>query len=99
MHKFFLINWLLDVFTEKIISLDSLSFFLLRLYISEYTDLDKLVDRLAVSNKFESWQYCGNCHLLATNKILPNFGNQKIQHNTNCICKHDRYSIPMVSLN
>ena len=97
MHKFFLINWLLDVFTEKIISLDSLSFFLLRLYISEYTDIDKLVDRLAVSNKFESWQYCGNCHLLATNKILPHFGNQKIQHNTNCICKHDRYSIPMVS--
>ena len=81
-------------FIEKIISLESLSFFFTKtLYISEYTDLDKLVDRLAIYNQFESWQYCGNCHILATNKMLPNFGNQKIQHNTNCNCKHDRYSI------
>ena len=72
-------------------------FFTKTLYISEYTDLDRLVNRLGVYNQFESWQYCENCHLLATNKMLPNFGNQKIQHNTSCICKRNRYSIPMVS--
>ena len=85
---------------KSIILLQSFSFFFYTktFYVSEYTDLEKVVERLAIYNQFESWQYCENCHLLATNKMLPNFGNQKIQHNTGCICKRDRYPIPMVSL-
>ena len=96
--QLFLFNCLLDVFYRKDYFIRvTFIFFTKTLYISEYTDLDKLVDRLAIYNQFESWQYCGNCHILVTNKMLPNFGNQKIQHNTNCNCKQDHYSIPMKS--
>ena len=67
-------------------------------YISEYSDLEKVVDRLAIHNQFESWQYCEHRHLLSTNKMLPKFGNQNVTHTTDCICKHGRYGVPMVSL-
>ena len=98
MHNLFRINWLLHVFYRKDYFIRiTFIFFTKTLYISEYTEFEKLVDRLAIYNQFESRQYCGNSHLLATNKMLLNFGNQKIQHNTNCICKRDRYSIPMES--
>ena len=54
--QLFLINWLLDVFYKKDYFIRvTFIFFTEALYISEYTDLDKLVDRLAIYNQFESW--------------------------------------------
>ena len=44
--------------------------------------------------KYESWK----CHIVEPNKMLPNYGHQKMTPLTNCICSKGRYFVPMVYL-
>ena len=48
--------------------------------------------------KYESWKYCDKCHIVEPNKMLPNYGHQKMTPITNCICSKGRYFVPMVCL-
>ena len=35
----------------------------------------------------ESWQYCDRCKTVERNKMLPNYGKQKITCINNCVCE------------
>ena len=48
--------------------------------------------------KYESWKYCDKCHIVEPNKMLPNYGHQKMTPIRNCICSKGRYFVPMVCL-
>ena len=48
--------------------------------------------------KYESWKYCDKRHIVEPNKMLPNYGHQKMMSITNCICSKGRYFVPMVCL-
>lgn len=68
-------------------------------YISEYIDLLEVVHKLAIYNQFESLEYCDSCNLMATNKMLPNYGNQQTQYHKDYNCKRGPYHVPMVTFN
>ena len=42
----------------------------------------------------ESWKYCQHCEIVEPNKMLPNYGNQKISFLTDCLCQKGRYFVP-----
>ena len=46
--------------------------------------------------KYESWKYCERWHIVEPNKMLPNYGKQKMTHLNNCICTKGRYFVPLV---
>ena len=59
-------------------------------------DLQDTDNNLIQYIKVESWKYCQKCHSVQPNKMMPNFGKQKMTFVTNCICEKGRYSVPMV---
>ena len=44
----------------------------------------------------ESWKYCQHCGIVEPNRMLPNYGNQKISFLADCLCQEGRYFVPTV---
>ena len=59
-------------------------------------DLQKTVDNLDKYVRIESWKYCKRCKIVEPNKMMPNYGSQKVTFVNNCICEKGRYFVPMV---
>ena len=43
-------------------------------------NLTKVATNLTNYVKYESWKYCERCHIVEPNKILTNYGKQKMTH-------------------
>ena len=59
-------------------------------------ELEKNVKNLLEYVMVESWKYCEHCGIVEPNKMLPNYGNQKISFLTDCLCQKGRYFVPTV---
>ena len=59
-------------------------------------DLQKTVNNLEKYVRIEGWKYCKRCKIVEPNKMMPNYGSQKVTFVNNCICEKGRYFVPMV---
>ena len=59
-------------------------------------ELEKNVKNLIEYVTVESWKYCQDCGIVEPNKMLPNYGNQKLSFLNDCLCQKGRYFVPTV---
>ena len=62
-------------------------------HIAMNHDFQSTVNNLIQYIKVESWKYCRKCYSVEPNKMMPNFGKQKMTFITNYICQKGRYSV------